>query len=60
MTAAQLVLDSVSKAYGDTHAVTNVTLQIDPGELDCPAWPLRLRQNHHIAHDRRLYRSHRG
>ena len=33
MTAAQLVLDSVSKAYGDTHAVTNVTLQIDPGEL---------------------------
>ena len=33
MTAAQLQLESISKIYDESHAVRDISLQIDPGEL---------------------------
>ena len=52
-TPAALELVAVSKRYDTTLAVDTVNLKIPAGSYLLPARPLRLRQDHDAAHDRR-------
>ena len=53
-------LEHISKIYQDPktgkdfYAVKDTSLTIEPGQLRDAAGPLRLRQDHHAAYDRRL------
>ncbi|MGY4335066.1 hypothetical protein ACVWWG_009534 [Bradyrhizobium sp. LB7.2] len=48
---------SVSKLYGDTAAVADISLKALRGGTSLPAWSLWMRQDNHTAHGRRLRRS---
>ena len=51
---ANLMLTDVGKTYGGTvEVLKNINLDITAGELIVFGWPLRLRQVHPAADDRR-------
>ena len=43
---------NLTKKFGEFVAVKDVDLKVDAGEVVCLFGTVRLRQNHHIAHDR--------
>ena len=57
---ATVTLDHVTKKYGDFTAVNDLNLEIQDEEFLVLRRPVRLRQDHHAAHDRRPGGDHRG
>ena len=48
--SAIVSLRSVTKAFGDTTAVNDVSLDIEEGEFFAASWPFWLWQDHLAAH----------
>ena len=57
---AKLEIKDVHKSFGKNHVVKGINLSIGDGEFLCLLGPLRLRQDHPFAHDRRPHRDRRG
>ena len=53
-------VEGLSAYYGKLHAVTEVTLSIRTNKVDCPDWPVRLRQINFSALLESHARTHSG